>query len=136
MFTNSVPHIYFVQGKPDTRTHYGFEKQLSKVYTKAVYKDFRKKLKKSTLFAIKEDPELLVPHYLVRFKKPCKVFSWSQHEFKVEADPTGGKYKCECMNWEHTGTSKNNRSLVEIVYILNMYVEVHLVFYDSTYLHI
>lgn len=104
MLTLIYVFVYFLQGKPNTSTHYGFEKKLRKTYTIAVYKDFRDKFKKSTLYAVRINPELREPHYLVRFKNPYKTFSWSQHEFKVEADPNAGKFQCECMLWEHTGT--------------------------------
>ena len=82
--------VNFLQGTSDTSTHYGFERQLSKHYTKAVYADFKKKMKKSTLFDIKEDPELLVPNYLVTYRNPEKTFSWSHHDFKVKADAQTG----------------------------------------------
>jgi hypothetical protein len=41
----------------ETRTYYGFEKQCSKVYTRAVFAKFHKNLKKSTLFRVTESPE-------------------------------------------------------------------------------
>ena len=91
-----------MQGKSDTRTHYGFEKQFCNVYTKAVFAEFRIKLKKSTLFGVRESTEGH-PHYLVQYRHSEKEFSWSQHQFKVEANPEKGKYKCECILWEHTG---------------------------------
>ena len=96
-----------MQGKSDTRTHYGFEKQFCNVYTKAVFAEFRIKLKKSTLFGVRESTEGH-PHYLVQYRHSEKEFSWSQHQFKVEADPEKGKYKCECMHWEHTGIKIHN----------------------------
>lgn len=91
-----------LQARPETRTFYGFEKQLSKVYTKAVFSEFRKQLKKSTLFRVTESMKGH-PHYLVQYKNTQKVFAWAQHLFEVEADPAEGKYECECMLWEHTG---------------------------------
>jgi hypothetical protein len=66
-----------------------------------MFAEFRKNLKKSTLFRVTESPEWH-PHYLVQYGNPQKVFAWSQHEFRVEANPKEGIYRCECLLWEHT----------------------------------
>jgi hypothetical protein len=42
-----------------TQTYYGFKKQFSEEYTKAVFKEFRKKLKKSTLFRVQNNKSSL-----------------------------------------------------------------------------
>nr|XP_051207817.1 protein FAR1-RELATED SEQUENCE 12-like [Lolium perenne] len=63
-------------------------------------------LKKSTLFRIKPNPdypELDEYNYLVTYHQPTTDFSWSNHQFRVLADPIGGEYRCECLLWEHTG---------------------------------
>lgn len=95
-----------MQDEANTRTHYGFEKQFSIHYTKAVFAEFRTNLKKSTLFRVKanRDPLLDEHNYLVAYHEPTDTFSWSKHEFKVVANPEKGEYRCECMLWEHTGT--------------------------------
>ena len=97
-----------MQSDPITRTYYGFENQFMKLYTKAIFKEFQVKLKKSTLFRIKQNPdypELDEYNYLVTFHSPTDQFAWSAHEFKVVADTTKGEYRCECLLWEHTGTT-------------------------------
>ena len=66
------------------------------------------KMKKSTLFDVKEDPELLVPNYLVTYRNPEKTFLWSHHNFKVKADDQAGIFTCECMLWELTGKNHKN----------------------------
>ena len=95
-----------MQTEPETRTYYGFEKQFSEEYTKAAFKEFRAKLKKSTLYRVKRnpDPELDEHNYLVTYHAPTGAFSWSNHEFKVVANPQKGEYSCKCLLWEHTGT--------------------------------
>ena len=92
--------------EPNTRTHYGFEKQFSEHYKKSVFTEFRRKLKKSTLFHIKtsQDPKVDKHNYLVTYHEPTDTFSWSNHEFKVIANTEIEEYSCECKMFEHTGT--------------------------------
>jgi hypothetical protein len=95
------------QSKTNKRTHYGFEHQFQQLYTKTVFKELQALLKKSTLFRIKPNPdypELDEYNYLVTYHQPTTDFSWSNHQFRVLADPIGGEYRCECLLWEHTGT--------------------------------
>lgn len=100
-----------MQTEPITRTHYGFETQFSEHYTKAVFNEFRTKLKKSTLFRVKanRDPSVDENNYLVTYHEPNDTFSWSNHEFKVVANPVKGEYTCECKLFEHTGTNRSPR---------------------------
>lgn len=74
-------------------------------YTRAVFKEMKKNFKKSTLYRVKRDPDpkLDEHNYLVTYHAPTDAFSWSAHDFKVVANPIEGKYRCECMLWEHTG---------------------------------
>jgi hypothetical protein len=51
---------------------------------------------------IEPDPDVECG-YLVKHEKGTGVFCWAQHAFKVLADKKEGIYKCECMQWEHTG---------------------------------
>src|SRR3954453_16574664 len=98
----------FLQGDTNKRTHYGFEHQFQTLYMKTVFKEFQEKLKKSTLFRIKpntEYPHLDEYNYLVTCHQPMGDFSWSNHVFRVLAEPIRGDYTCECMLWEHTGTT-------------------------------
>nr|XP_051221299.1 protein FAR1-RELATED SEQUENCE 1-like [Lolium perenne] len=97
---------YAIQSKTNKRTHYGFEHQFQQLYTKTVFKELQALLKKSTLFRIKPNPdypELDEYNYLVTYHQPTTDFSWSNHQFRVLADPIGGEYRCECLLWEHTG---------------------------------
>ncbi|XP_071680117.1 protein FAR1-RELATED SEQUENCE 1-like [Lolium perenne] len=97
---------YAIQSKTNKRTHYGFEHQFQQLYTKTVFKELQALLKKSTLFRIKPNPdypELDEYNYLVTYHQPTTDFSWSNHQFRVLADPIGGEYLCECLLWEHTG---------------------------------
>lgn len=97
-----------LQSKTNKRTHYGFEHQFQQLYTKTVFKEYQAMLKKSTLFRIKPNPDypdLDEYNYLVTYHQPTTDFSWSNHQFRVLADPIGGDYRCECLLWEHTGTT-------------------------------
>ncbi|CAN6363508.1 unnamed protein product [Urochloa humidicola] len=81
-----------------------FDEQLSKVYTRAVYTDYRKQYNNSTTFIIDPDPDPNVKNeYLVRHETGEGSFCWAQHAFKVVADKEAGKYTCEWKQWEHTG---------------------------------
>ena len=96
-----------------------------KLYTKAVFKEFQVKLKKSTLFRIKQNPDYPDNdeyNYLVTFHSPTNQFSWSAHEFKVVADTTKGEYRCECQLWEHTGTKCSlPKSIYELFHATVLY---------------
>jgi len=79
-----------------------FDKQLSRVYTREVFKKYRETYIYSTAFRI--DPEEgKANSYLVTHTNQSKAYSWFQHSFKVEADVNAGEYTCECKTWEHTG---------------------------------
>lgn len=79
-----------------------FDKQLSRVYTRAVFKKYRETFIYSTAFRI--DPEEgQANSYLVTRTNQTKAYSWFQHSFKVEADVKAREYTCECKTWEHTG---------------------------------
>jgi hypothetical protein len=98
-----------LQTDTNKRTHYGFENQFHDQYTKDVFKEFQQKLKKSTLFRVKPNPDypnLDEYNYLVTYHQPTDDFSWSNHEFRVLEDPIRGDKRCECLLWEHTGTKK------------------------------
>ncbi|CAO2208238.1 unnamed protein product [Urochloa humidicola] len=81
-----------------------FDEQLSKDYTRAVYKEYKKQYNNSTTFIIEPDPDPNVKNgYLVRHESGEGNFCWAQHAFKVVADKEAGKYTCECKQWEHAG---------------------------------
>lgn len=103
-----------MQIEPNTRTHYGFEKQFSEHYTKAVFTEFRRKLKNRTLFRIKtsQDPTVDKHNYLVTYHEPTDMLSWSNHEFKVVANTETEEYSCECMLFEHTGKYRQRTQII------------------------
>nr|XP_040251822.1 protein FAR-RED IMPAIRED RESPONSE 1-like [Aegilops tauschii subsp. strangulata] len=81
----------------NTLTFYGFDTQMAKVYSRAMYSEIRKRLKLSTLFTATETEQ--PTKYLVRYNNPQKLSAWSQHAFQVVADPVGETYECECRLW-------------------------------------
>ena len=94
------------QKEQNTLTFYGFDTQMAKLYTRAVYSEIRDRLKLSTLFTATEMEE--PPKYLVRYNHPRKLSVWGQHAFQVVADPVGETYECECRLWEHRGEDYKN----------------------------
>ncbi|XP_020169263.1 protein FAR1-RELATED SEQUENCE 5-like [Aegilops tauschii subsp. strangulata] len=94
-------HRFVSQKEQNTLTFYGFDTQMAKVYSRAVYSEIRKRLKLSTLFTATETEE--PTKYLVRYNNPQKLSAWSQHAFQVVADLVGETYECECRLWDHTG---------------------------------
>jgi hypothetical protein len=86
--------------KPVTR--YGFEEQLMREYTRAIYSVFRECQYHSTAFRIKQSRDNPT-NYLVHHYNQSREFAWSRHEFKVLADEEEGRFECECKLWEHTG---------------------------------
>ena len=89
-----------MQKEQNTLTFYGFDTQMAKLYTRAVYSEIRDRLKLSTLFTATETEE--PTKYLVRYNHPQKLSVWAQHAFQVVADPVGETYECECRLWDHT----------------------------------
>jgi hypothetical protein len=79
-----------------------FDEQLSRMYTRTVYNEYKREYANSTSFVIEPDPDVECG-YLVKHEKGTGVFCWAQHTFKVLADKKEGIYKCECKQWEHTG---------------------------------
>jgi hypothetical protein len=84
-----------------------FDEQLSRVYTRAVYNEYKREYINSTTFVIEPDPGVECG-YLVKHEKGDGTFCWAQHAFKVVADKAVGVYKCKCMQWEHTGEMNCN----------------------------
>ncbi|XP_039804984.1 protein FAR1-RELATED SEQUENCE 5-like [Panicum virgatum] len=87
-------------------TFYGYDNQLSRVYTRAVYKVFASRLKSSTAFRVRPDPDK-AGYYLVKHTRPPTDFPWLCHEFWVKAVvneeiPEESEFNCECMRIEHT----------------------------------
>ena len=90
-----------MQKEQNTLTFYGFDTQMAKLYSRAVYSEIRKRLKLSTLFTATETEE--PTKYLVRYNNPQKLSMWAQHAFQVVADLVGETYECECRLWDHIG---------------------------------
>ncbi|XP_073363225.1 protein FAR1-RELATED SEQUENCE 1-like [Aegilops tauschii subsp. strangulata] len=78
-----------------TTTQFGFEVQLSKVYTRAVFADFKETLYRSTPFRAERCPENPTK-YLVHHYNRSNAFDWARHNFQVVADEQKGVYECEC----------------------------------------
>ncbi|XP_020156912.1 protein FAR1-RELATED SEQUENCE 1-like [Aegilops tauschii subsp. strangulata] len=93
----AVEHAEIVANESEvkTTTQFGFEVQLSKVYTRAVFADFKETLYRSTAFRAERCPEnptkCLVHHY-----NRSDAFDWARHNFQVVADEQKGVYECEC----------------------------------------
>ncbi|XP_040256240.1 protein FAR1-RELATED SEQUENCE 5-like [Aegilops tauschii subsp. strangulata] len=94
-------HQFVSQKEENTLTFYGFDTQMAKLYSRAVYSEIRERLKLSTLFMATETEE--PTKYLVLYNKLQKLTVWAHHAFQVVADPVGEIYDCECKLWDHTG---------------------------------
>lgn len=81
-----------------------FDEQLCRVYTRAVYQEYKKQYNYSTAFLIAPNPDPMVRNgCLVKHEQGGGNFCWARHAFKVVADVQSGQYRCECKQWEHTG---------------------------------
>ena len=72
-----------------------------------MYKVFASRLKSSTAFRVRPDPDK-AGYYLVKHTRPPTDFPWLCHEFWVKAVvneeiPEESEFNCECMRIEHTG---------------------------------
>ena len=90
-----------VQKEQNTLTFYGFDNEMAKLYSQAMYSGIRKRIKLSTLFTATETKE--PTKYLVHYNNLQKLSARAQHAFQVVADPVGEIYDCECKLWDHTG---------------------------------
>ena len=63
------------QKEQNTLTFYGFDTQMAKLYSRAVYSEIRKRLKLSALFMATETEE--PTKYLVRYNNPQKLSVWA-----------------------------------------------------------
>nr|XP_040253461.1 protein FAR1-RELATED SEQUENCE 1-like [Aegilops tauschii subsp. strangulata] len=84
-----------------TTTLFGFEVQLSKVYTRTVFADFKETLYRTTAFRAERCPENPTK-YLVHHYNRSYAFDGARHNFQVVADEQKGVYECECKLWTHT----------------------------------
>jgi hypothetical protein len=97
-----IINIFYVQAEVVRACKSRFDGQLSRVYTRAVYNEYKREYANNTAIVIEPDPGV-GSGYLVKHEKGTGAFCWAQHAFKVIADKAAGVYKCECMQWEHTG---------------------------------
>ena len=100
-----------MESEVKTTTQFGFEVQLSKVYTRAVFADFKETLYHSTAFRAERCPENPTK-YLVHHYNRSDAFDWARHNFQVVADEQKGVYECECKLWTHTGETPSKKILV------------------------
>ena len=91
-----------MQEEIKTTTQFGFEVQLSRIYTRAVFADFKQTHYRSTTFRSEQSHDNPTK-YLVRHYNQSDDFDWARHEFQVIPDVTNGIYECECKLWTHTG---------------------------------
>jgi hypothetical protein len=93
MNTNdSIICSLFMQWEEIIATFYGYELQLSKIYTRHVYNRFKEKYKSSTTFSICEDTSWNV-YYFVEHKVVQIEFPWLQHEFYGRSSPYFNRIK-------------------------------------------
>ncbi|XBI05105.1 hypothetical protein VPH35_133302 [Triticum aestivum] len=74
-------HRFVSQKEQNTLTFYGFDTQMAKLYSRAVYSEIRNSIKLSTLFTVTETEE--PTKYLVRYNHPQKLSMWAQHAFQT-----------------------------------------------------
>ncbi|GJN31940.1 hypothetical protein PR202_gb20402 [Eleusine coracana subsp. coracana] len=96
------------QSEPVTVTYHLFEQQLSQIYSRNMFKEFKETQKRSTKFTIHPNPEK-IGYYFVKQSPVDTTFPWIQHEFSVKAvidveEPENSVFNYEYMNWEHKGS--------------------------------
>ena len=98
--------FFISQAEIKTTTQFGFEIQLSRIYTRAVFADFKQTHYRSTAFRSEQSTDNPTK-YLVRHYNQSDDFDWARHEFQVVVDVTNGIYECECKMSTHTGQWDN-----------------------------
>ncbi|KAG2611857.1 hypothetical protein PVAP13_4KG238925 [Panicum virgatum] len=90
-----------------------FNKQLRRVYTRAMFKKYQETYIYSTAFRI--DPEEgKANSYLVTHTNQSKAYSWFQHSFKVEADVNADRHDIVTMGPNYTNEQSRTTKLVEL----------------------
>ena len=84
VYNKELMYCSFLQQDEITITNFGYEIQLSKLYTRRVYNKFRETYKSSTSFSVDEDPTRN-GYYLIEHKAVQSEFLWLQHAFQVKA---------------------------------------------------
>jgi hypothetical protein len=77
-------YVLFLQSEEITTTFYGYELQLSKIYTRRVYNRFKETYKSSRVFSIRDDTSRNV-YYFVEHRVVQTEFPLLQHAFHVKA---------------------------------------------------
>nr|XP_025883004.1 uncharacterized protein LOC112939687 [Oryza sativa Japonica Group] len=90
------------EGVPIVKTPWPFAEQLSRVYTRAVFKVFEDSLHDSVYFRIELEGSDGI-HWVISHTKRSEKHDWCQRQFKVIVDVDNGNFSCECLQWEHTG---------------------------------
>jgi len=102
-YTDCKTKTWVVQAKVVRACKAKFDEQLSRVYTRVVYQEYKKQYNNSTMFVIEPDPDPRVKNgWLVKHENGEGSFCWAQHAFMVVADKDAGEYSYECKQWEHT----------------------------------
>nr|XP_020164179.1 protein FAR1-RELATED SEQUENCE 5-like [Aegilops tauschii subsp. strangulata] len=125
----AVEHAETVANESEvkTTTKFGFEVQLSKVYTRAVFADFEETLYRSTAFRAERCPKNPTK-YLVHHYNRSDAFDWARHNFQVVADEKKGVYEQTAMELANRATRSDAgchralsgmRALIEEVDVLN-----------------
>ena len=74
-----------MQSEVKTTTKFGFQVQLSKVYTRVVFADFKETFYRDTILRVERCPENPTK-YLVQHYNRSDAFEWARHNFQVVAD--------------------------------------------------
>ncbi|WVZ70134.1 hypothetical protein U9M48_018826 [Paspalum notatum var. saurae] len=69
-----------------------FEIQVSRIYSRAVFKDFERKMVLCSAYNIEDDVQTGCHAYLVQHTNKTNKISWGQHQFKVHADKNRGEF--------------------------------------------
>ncbi|CAN6217099.1 unnamed protein product [Urochloa humidicola] len=104
---NEIAETYNSQGPSVPYTQYRYDNQLARVYTRAVYHEFKQRFVSSTAFFVRPDTNK-ANYFLVSHTRAPTDFPWLQHVFSVKAIvrrdiPEESVFECECMRMEHTG---------------------------------
>lgn len=101
-------NFLITQSEIKTTTQFGFEVQLSKIYTRAVFAEFKEAHYRSTAFRAEQCPDNPTKYFVHHYNR-SDLFDWARHEFQVVADVKNGVYECECKLWTHTGEAKQKK---------------------------
>ena len=96
-----------MQSEVKTTTQFGFEVQLSKVYTREVFADFKETLYRIALHS--EQNSALRTRQSISYTTTTDWMHLTGHNFQVVADEEKGVYECECKLWTHTGETPSKK---------------------------